>query len=636
MDIVTLDFETFYDEKNGYTLKRKGNDKMTIEEYVNHELFEVFMVARKVNDEPVEVAVGAGVEDFLKSMDYSDKAILCHNTSFDGAILNWWFGIEPPAIWFDTYAMAMPVYGKYSWCSLADLCRLEGIGEKGGFVSSMSGKRLHDLSDLELADFIRYNRLDVDLCYKLFQKLKHRTTSTELQIIDQAIRMYVEPTVVLDKPILEEHLSQTIEAKNHFFTEVSGGLSPEEAKTAIRKNDTLAAWLEAEGVEVPMKYSEKQDKQVHAFAKTDIGFTDLQSHPNPRVQALVSARLESNSTLEETRTQRLIGIADRMEVLPISLKYWGAHTGRFSGDEKQNLQNLPRGGILRNALVAPEGFSFVVSDLSQIEARMLAWLAGEEELLDVFRRGEDPYCWFASSLYGREITKADKDERFMGKTGVLGLGYGLGHVMFRIRLVNGSFGAIVILPENEAKWVVDFYRQKHRNIQKFWYHCGDVLGHMTRGISGRIKDLLPYESESIQLPSGMWLNYPALFEELEGGRPQYFYCKDPKIWKKHEAYQQSGGATDKPLYTKLYGAKLTENIIQSLARIVITDAMVKIGQHYKIVFQVHDEVIVLCEDRDVEDCVAYVNECMTTPPAWLTDFPLACETAVGKRYGDAK
>ena len=182
------------------------------------------------------------------------------------------------------------------------------------------------------------------------------------------------------------------------------------------------------------KISPRTGKETFAFAKTDKEFTSMQDHHNPEVAALVQARLGAKTTIAETRALRFLEMANRGP-LPVYLNFWGAKTtGRYSGGNKVNWQNLPARGVsagLRLALKAPTGHKVLVGDSSNIELRTVMALAGQEDALIKIRNGVDMYCDFASKLFNREITKADYAERFLGKTAMLGLQYGAGAERFQ-------------------------------------------------------------------------------------------------------------------------------------------------------------------------------------------------------------
>jgi DNA polymerase I-like protein with 3'-5' exonuclease and polymerase domains len=624
MDIVTVDFETFYDKD--YSLS-----KITTEAYVRDPRFEVIGVGVKVNDNPTDWYTGEHPGKFLKSLDYTNRAILCHNTVFDGAILSWHFGIRP-RLWLDTLSMARPWHGLTVGGSLKKLVAHYRLGEKGDEVIRAMGMRRKEFTREEMDAYGRYCTNDVDLTYKLFNKLKGRFNVSELMLIDQTIRMYTEPLITIDKALLEQHLIDVRCKKTDLLDELSFlGDTNDIIKTNLMSNAKLASVLEGLGVDVPMKTSPATGKATFAFGKTDKAFTDLLDHPDERVSAVVAARLGVKSTLEETRTASLIGVAERGP-LPIMLNYYGAHTGRFSGGDKMNLQNLPRGGTLRRALCAPEGKVLVASDSSQIEARIVAWVAGQEHLLQSFREGRDVYSEFATDVYGRKITKADKLERHVGKTAVLGLGYGMGAPKFRATLALGAGGIKVEMDESEAKRIVQAYRSKYPMIPQLWNRCGWALTQMAMGKTGEIKPYLPFEPEHIGLPNGLQINYP-LLQTADGG---FKYCGDARAFFEAAKARVLGAPIQTIKWQYIYGGKVVENIVQALARIVVAEQMVTIGQRYKTVLQVHDEIVIMVDEHEAEEALEFVQQVMKTPPAWAPDLPVNCEAHVGINYGEVK
>jgi len=311
MDIVTIDFETYYDKD--YSLS-----KITTEAYVRDPRFEVIGVGVKVNDHPADWYSGNDVKGFLTSLDYSDKAILCHNTAFDGAILSWHFGIRP-RVWLDTLSMARPKHAMTVGGSLKALATYYQLGAKGEEVIHALGKRRADFSPTDLAAYGQYCCNDIELTYKLFKKLRKGFPISELELIDATIRMYTEPMIELNEGLLTDHLANVL-AKKQVLMESLGG----SGKDIIMSNEKFAKLLRKRGVDVPMKVSKATGKETYAFAKTDIAFLELQEHPDPVVQTLVAARLGLKSTLEETRTKAMIEVSQRGR-LPIMLHYYGAH-----------------------------------------------------------------------------------------------------------------------------------------------------------------------------------------------------------------------------------------------------------------------------------------------------------------------
>ena len=624
MRIITIDFETYYSRE--YSLS-----KMTTESYIRDPRFEVIGVGIKVDDNPPDWYSGDNVGRFLNSLDYSKDAIVAHNTVFDGAILSWIYGIKPK-FWFDTLSMARPFHHSTVGGSLKALANHYNLGQKGDEVIQALGKNRKDFSPQELDRYADYCLQDVNLTYELYKKLKVRVPVSELMIIDQTIRMYTEPSIMLDRKVLEQHLHKFREDKKKLIESLAlKGVSEERVKKALMSNQIFAKILETVGVEAPMKISLRTGKETYAFAKTDKEFTALLEHPNPKVQALVAARLGTKSTIEETRTENLIKVSDRGS-LPILLNYYGAHTGRFSGGDKLNLQNLPRNGAIRKAITVPEGKILVACDSSQIEARMVAYIAGQDDLVQAFREGRDVYSEFATEVYGKRVTKADKIERFVGKTCILGLGYGMGHVKFRATLALGQGGIAVDIDENEARRIVNLYRQKNHKIVSLWHSCGHALAGMIAGSSGNICELLPYDKDGITLPNGLKIKYHALRNTSNG----FEYIADARTFRKLAQKRILTGEQQKIDWTRIYGGKVTENVVQALARIVVAEQMASIGQSYRVAFQVHDEVIITTRENDLTNARQLVEKQMSTPPSWAKDLPVACESGVGYNYGDAK
>lgn len=624
MDIVTIDFETYYD-------KDFSLSKITTESYVRSPEFEVIGVGIKINNYPTDWYSGDNVGKFLNSLDYRDKAILCHHTAFDGAILAWNFGIKPK-LWLDTLSMARPLHNMTVGGSLKALANYYGIGQKGDEVINAIGKRREDFTPQELAKYGEYCINDVELTYQLFKKLSKAFPISELMIIDQTLRMYTEPSIELDAGMLLVHLNEVKIKKKNLLDDMGlTGISDETLTKTLMSNQIFAKYLQNLGIEPPIKTSPRTGKQAYAFSKTDREFLNLLEHPDERVQTAVSARLGVKSTIEETRTEALLGVAKRGR-LPILLNYYGAHTGRFSGGDKLNLQNLPARGnnSIRRALKAPSGYKIIACDSAQIEARMVAYISGQEDLVQAFRDGRDVYSEFASEIYGRKITKADTVERFVGKTCILGLGYGLGAEKFQRTLEIGQGGVSVKMSLDEADKIVRLYRTKYFKIPQLWNLCGRALNGIVSGGTGEITPLLPYDNEGIVLPNKLRIRYPALRMSDNG----FAYIGDARQYRKAVKDRVMTGATEEISWTKIYGGKVTENCVQALARIVVSEQMAVIGQHYHVAFQVHDEIIITAPATEATAAEKLIVQVMSTPPTWASDLPVACESGVADNYGD--
>lgn len=606
MDLITVDFETFYSQD--FSLS-----KLTTEEYVRDPQFEVIGLGVKVNDGETEWASGTPeqMERYLKKFDWESSAVLAHNTMFDGAILSWCFGIRPK-LWLDTLCMGRALHGVEVGGSLKALAERYGIGEKGTEVLNAKGKRREDFTPDELGRYGDYCVNDVDLTYKLFKLMGKGFPKTELKLIDLTLRMFIEPTLDLDLGLLEQHLMEVKQRKDELLASV--GVDKKE----LMSNPKFAELLRALSVEPPMKTSPTTGKQTYAFAKSDEEFKALQEHEDDRVQALVTARLGTKSTLEETRTQRFIDIAKR-GLLPVPVRYYAAHTGRWGGDDKINMQNLPSRGPnakkLKSSIIAPPGHLLIDADSAQIEARVLAWLAEQDELVTAFFNKEDVYKIMASSIYGKAVDEIDKDERFVGKTTILGAGYGMGAVKFQAQLK--TFGYDMDL--DECRRVIQVYRETNWRISQFWKEAQGALEGLQRGESSElgVNGLLKFRGEesAIELPSGLLMRYDELdFEQGDKG-PEY-------------SYKTRRGRT------RIYGGKVTENVCQGVARCIIGEQMLRISKRYRVVLTVHDSIVCCVPEREVDEAQAYVEACMRWVPDWAKGLPIDCESGTGTSYGE--
>ena len=608
MHLVTLDFETYYDRE--FSLS-----KLTTEAYVRDPRFEVIGVGLKVNGTATEWASGTHeqIQDYLNSFDWSDVMLLCHNTMFDGAILDWKFGIRPK-VYADTMCIARAIHGVETSASLRAVSEKYGIGEKGTEVVQALGKRREDFTDAELAHYGDYCVNDVDLTYKLFTIMAKDFPRKELKLIDLTLRMFIQPMLELDLGLLEQHLTETRDHKDELLE--SAGVVKED----LMSNPKFAELLKSFGVEPPMKESPATGKQTFAFAKSDEDFKALAGHENPQVQALVAARLGTKSTLEETRTQRFIDIAKR-GTLPVPVRYYAAHTGRWGGDDKINLQNLPSRGVngkkLKRSIIAPPGYTLIDADSAQIEARVLAWLAEQDDLTHAFRAGEDVYVKMASRIYGVAESDVTKDQRFVGKTTILGAGYGMGAIKFQAQLKNFGFDMDIA----EARRVISIYREANWKINKLWRDAQQALVelHSSRKISlgyGSVLELVPEET-AIRLPSGLLLRYDDLkFDTTEKGVEFHYKTRRGR--------------------NRIYGGKVIENVCQAIARCIIGEQMLKIAKKHRVVLTVHDSVVACVPDEEVEEAQAYVEECMRWIPDWAEGLPINCESGTGKSYGDCE
>lgn len=624
MSFITLDFESYYAKGLGFRTQ-------TTEEYVRDRRFEVIGVGVKIDDEPTTWFSGthAEIKEYLKTINWSEAALLAHNTLFDACILSWHFDCHP-AYLFDTLCMARAIHGVDAGGSLKALALRYGIGEKGDEVIHAEGKRRLDFSEEELQRYGEYCKNDVDLTLKLFNILVSAFPQNELDLIDMTLKMFVEPVFHVDDALLQDRLIELKEEKMALLQTLMERLKCKDEE-AVRKKlasgKQFAALLTQHGIEVPMKESKGKNskgKMTYALAKNDEGFLALAEHDDEFIQQLCAVRLGTMSTLEESRIQRFIDTGKRNKGrLPIPLKYYGAHTGRWAGSDKVNFQNLPsrdkKKKTLKNAVIPPDDYVVINCDSSQIEARILVWLAGQEDVTQQFANGEDVYSAFASKIYDRPISKADPVERFVGKTCILGLGYGTGALKLQHTLKTSPPGAIV--SEDEAKSYVDTYRTANDKVIELWREGDRAIKDLADWPDGKKpyyygkNKCLIVSKEGITLPNGLMIRYPELHLNTEETKSQYVYKsrKGP---------------------VSLWGGSLVENVVQALARIVVGEQMLKIQERYRVALTVHDAAVVVVPEAEKDKALEYIVECMSVPPEWARGLPVACEAKWGYSYGE--
>ena len=621
MNLITLDFETYYAQDYSLT-------KLTTEEYIRDKRFEVIGVGVKLNDGITQWFSGSHLDTqkYLSTLPWNDTSLLCHNTMFDGAILAWRFGIKPK-FYLDTLCMGRATNGVDVGGSLAYLSERYNLGKKGTEVLDAKGKNITGFSNSELALYGEYCKNDVELTFKLYQVLSSAFPQEELQLIDMTLRMFINPVLEVDDALLGERLEELKHEKLQLLgtlKEKLGCETEEDVRKKLASNKQFAGVLEEFGVQVPMKESKTTGKLTYALAKNDTGFIALTEHEDPFIQQLAAVRLGTKSTIEESRIERFIDVGSRNKGrLPIPLKYYGAHTGRWAGSDKVNFQNLPsrdkKKKALKNAVVAPEGYVVINCDSSQIEARVLAWLSGQEDLVKEFANGDDVYSIFASKIYNETITKKNPVERFVGKTCILGLGYGTGALKLQHTLKTSPPGAD--LSEDKCKEIVSLYRETNDKIVDLWKEGDTVLKHLADwrpeyqpfdyGQHGCVK----VTEEGFKLPNGLYIRYPDLKLNTEDSKKGY-------------SYKSRKGPVS------LWGGSIVENVVQALARIIVGEQMLKLAERYRPVLTVHDAAVCVVPEDEVDEACAWIVEVMSTPPAWAKGLPVACEAQVGINYGE--
>ena len=674
--VVTVDFETFYGK--GYTLSTSSTS-----EYVRDTRFKAQMVGIKIGNKPTKVYGPKTMERALRAIPWSTHSLLCHNTQFDGFILSHHYGIVP-AKYYDTLSMARGLHSNEIGGSLDEVAKhYGGLGKIDGALEKTKDmlvwpKALYDST-------AEYCARDVDETYNIFKKMAEQYPTNELELIHMTIRMFCDPVLKVDIPLVEEELRSELSRRKELFYKTVDPKDYEEdgekydpvffnkfllknkkerelvgvdrdmliIRRVIGNNELFSELLEAQGAQVPVKLRKSwlnkdkeyqaahaDEKWTHAFSKIDMDFVnladdeenfigDLDRENSEHVKAInarqvilkgmIECRLAVKSTTNITRARRFLTAGANGMSLPCGYAYFRAHTGRWGGNNKMNMQNLTRGGKLRLSILAPKGHQLCVVDSGQIEARVNGWLWGQQDLMDAFRDadkgvGSDAYCRFASLIYGRTITKKDPDERFLGKVCVLALGFQMGAEKLQMTLARGALdGPPVLLSLDRCYEIVNMYRRVNMKIQGGWGICERIISDMAAGREGSYS-CLTWGKEHLKLPNGMVLKYPKLTKAVgENGWDEWTY--------------QAGRSR-----SKIYGGLFCENIVQALARIIVAEQMLMIDKKHRIVMTTHDEAVACVKTAQAAAAFKYMMKCMSTPLPWCPDIPLNCEGGWAPNY----
>lgn len=640
---VVYDFETYWAAGHSIT-------NMSGIEYVCHPDTEIQSCSIQIGFKG-EAKTYFGYDDIKEAfdeIDWSNAMAIAHNNSeFDAMILAWRFGIKPK-MWACTIAMARPIHTKDVGLSLAKLAAHYNLEAKGSLEEvNTKGKKLADFTPDEINKMEVYNNADTRICANLFRILVKKTPAQELRIIDMTIRMLVEPQIYTNVGLLERGLKAERGRKRKILRQIGVMIDPllahspdddilADVQSKLKSAPKFKKLLEELGAEVPMKVSPSNpDKKIPALAKNDEAFLAMAEHDDPMVATAVNARLDTQSSILETRMQRFIDLANYCDgKMPIALRYYGADTtGRWSGTMKVNQQNLPRvnpnkaniSDVLRKSLVAPPGYKIVVADLSGIELRVNMFLWKVPYATEMFTANPakaDLYKTFASQLYNVPESDVSKQQRQVGKVAHLGLGFGAGATTFQTvaKLMGG-----VTLDEAESLDVVQKYRRSHIQVAKGWKTCHSALDLINAGMEQEIDPCgLCYTSkEGIHTPRGV-IRYPNLRQVLDtkAGKTEWMYGEGRHI-------------------TRIYAGKVTENIVQHLARNVIADmtvaiASTELGKKYPLAHTVHDELIYVVKDEDAQEMLDTIQSIMRTPPSWWPELATWSEGDIAQNYGDAK
>lgn len=621
MNILFGDFESVYSGE--YSLK-----KITPVEYILDHRFEALGGGFIENDGAPFWVDGPDLQRYFDSVPWDKTYFISHNALFDACVLKWRFGKNPKLLG-DTLGMARAWVGHLTGrVSLDALAAHFQMPAKMQTVRKMEHYTYDMLraNDALYQETVAYGCDDVAKCKEIFLRiLRDGFPVDQLEKLDMVLRMATDPVFVVDQQLLLDHAKDIEEKKNTLLARC--GLQD---RDALMSDELLAMLLMSLGVDPPRKVSKVTGIEGWAFAKTDKDFADLEEHEDPDVQAIVAARLSFKSTIEETRTGRFIDVSgvrwrfgEHICSMPIALKYSGAHTHRLSGDWKLNQQNLGRGSKLRKALKAPKGKKVVSADASQIEARILAVLAGQHDLVQAFREKRDVYSEFADSVFGLPAGTVNRNthpkERQLGKVGILSLGYSAQWMTFK-GMVRAQSGGKIEVTDSEASRIVAVYRQRYPAIPRYWKTWGDLIPAIANGsATGTQIGPITIGFQCLILPNGMKLHYHNLRQETYDGKLKWVYNHGPRI-------------------KSLYGAKIVENIVQALAFIHIIDCAIRIKHmtHGRLMpaHQVHDELIYVVEENIAEAVGKLAAGVIGTPPRWMPQAPLAAEWGCGNSYGE--
>lgn len=608
-NLVCLDFESFYDSKGGYTLK-----KMSMLEYIKSPKFKTFGVGIQQPFGKPYWVTRCHVRAELDKIDWSRTTLVAQNVKFDGGILAWVYG-HKPRYYIDTLSMARAVFGNrtrdHSLKTIAEHFKLTPKG-------NLNTDGLQELTQQQEKELAEYCLHDTELCWQIFERMLPMFPPSQLPVVDWTIRCFVEPRLSLDKDLLKKTNLDEKARRAKVFEEI--GID----KKVFSSNQKFPALLKERGFEVPMKLSatalkKGQTKEIPALAAADEEFMEMRNSENKELVSLCEARIAAKSNLLETRSEKFLALAD-LGPFPFDINFSGAkQTHRSSGGSGAggNPQNLTRGSALRAAVRAPAGYKLLVADYAAIEARIVAFISSEYKLMEIFSANGDPYCMFASTYYGREITKKDDLERRFGKTCILGLGYGMGASKFQYKARIDTGIKVSDLDAEKAK---ELYRSTYWRIPQMW----NVLGRMIFSLQDK-KDMpipnapfLRISDGSIILPSGLSIQYPNLHTEGD----DWYY----------DIYRHG---TREP--AKLYGGKVLENISQSLAGEIKKVAIERATAAGLIcVGEVHDEILALIPADRAKEGASILRRAMEDPLPWWPQIKLKADVGGADNWLDAK
>jgi DNA polymerase len=645
---VILDFETYFDKD--YTLR-----KMSSPEFILDKRFKVHGLA--VDDgRKQDFLAPKLIPPFLKALVKSGRPVVVHNGFFDLGILAWHYKVQPKIV-LDTLLMANHVLGsardgaggKNDLATLAEKFGLEAKGEIAPFLG------VRDLDKTQFAAMAAYAKRDASLTRQVFNRLLARFSRPEFELwlLSHTLELYVSKTLRINPTKLKHTLSLIHKRREEIVA--AAGVPAPVLNSNKKFAEVLIERLKLNKTKVPMKVGKRG--LIPALAKGDPGFAALVDHKCPQISGLVRARLVERSAVVAAARVSVMQKYHKLGIgIPVHLVYYGAHTGRFSGGGGFNFQNLTSparasdpldreiAASIRESVEAEAGKKFVPVDAAQIEARVEAWLAGEDSISDAFSNGVDVYSAFISDALGQDIhkpTDADPPEkhsylklmRHVGKEAVLGLGYSMGVDKFRMRLQKEKNiaphldGDKAMLSMKVCAGIVHGYREKYKAIVQFWTDLQNAFEAAARGARRSVgQGKLIFQREepsvvSITLPSKRKLYYHNVRRVQRTGSASFIGADGTRKTKDRSGFEYLHGNGQ-----HVYGGLLAENVTQAVARDILAEAIWEAEQAgYPVVLHVHDEVVCQVPTKQGQECLDFLIRTLSTPPEWGAGLVLSAE-----------
>jgi len=599
---IIIDIESFYSDE--FTLS-----KLSTEHYVRDKRFEAHGAAIKWSpNHNAKWYDEKELRHVLAEHDFSDSFVICHHHQFDGLILSHRYGVFPKKRGC-TLSMARLMLGNHIGVSLDSVRTHFGMPLKKTPYNLFKGKHWHELDSAARGLVAEGCCDEVESIWTVFCALMaHCFPVEELEVIDITMRMFCEPLLRANVDLLARIWEREAAQKADRIKMLD--IDPAE----LQSTDKFKALLEAEGVEI--QYKDGTNGPIPQFAKNDPFMQELLEDEDDRIRGLAEARIGAKSTLLQTRAETLGWMASRGP-LCVYLKMYAAHTTRWGGGDKSNFQNFKKSDPdfpvddeplkIVDAILPPEGYYLAKPDMSQIECRLVNFLAGQQDKIEDFRQGRNPYVGVASQFYGYPVNKKDHPIEYLaGKVIELQCGFGSGAEKIRATL---RTKAKIFITAEEGVKARDAYRDTHPAVCDYWKAGNGMLKVLAYGSTTNWGPML-LKDYRIWLPNGA----PLIYDTLE-------WYVDPETGEKYWRMRSRKG------WVKTYGAKLVENVVQALARVIISQAMIRIARMgYRIVSTEHDSLWILIpkDGREQEHLERCKTE-MVRPLPWLPGLPLACE-----------